>query len=198
MKLLKLLAFTGCASLIFTSCDPSVGAKRQLMYNHTTLTDSEGYNFFQKVGGIAAYEAEYADFVSNNTTDAKAKDLAEKSKSLYIELLPILDSLATQFQVDFPIKGAERFDGTVFELNSTLESEVDSLTQLSTTNNTANFDSDKYVQHVQDKSKEVYDQFQRLSRNTSKVLKTFAAENIEKVEALYTASGGTIDHHAHH
>lgn len=199
MKLLKILAITGCASLVLTSCDPSIGAKRHLMYNHTTLTDSDGYAFFQKVGSIAEYEVDYASYVSKVSLDSKAKELAELSKELYSELLPTLDETATNFQIDFPIKGALKFDSSQFSNTLTsVTNDSDSLGEkvLEANNNT--YSDQNYIEHVKDSAAETLKQFNRLSRNTSQELKDYANTYLEKVAGLYVAAGGTVDPHSNH
>lgn len=194
MKFLKLFALSGCAVFFLSSCDFSVGKKKQLKYNHTTLTDTDGYRFFQTVGGIAAYEVDYADYAGNNATSANAKDLASKSKEVYSELLPLLDSLATKFQVDFPIRGAEVFDQAQFEdVNvQEAETEADSTdTETIVEEVTSLFEDKSYAAHVKASAEEVLEQFDRLSRNTNNELRDFSNTELRnKIENLYQTAGG--------
>lgn len=199
MKLLKILAITGCASLALTSCDPSIGAKRQLKYNHTTLTDSDGYAFFQKVGSIAEYEVDYADYVTQVSLDTKAKELAGLSKELYSEILPTMDETATNFQVDFPIKGALKFDSSVFQSNvASVTNESDSLNVRVLETNSNVYSDQDYIKHVKENAAEALKQFNRLSGSTSQELKDYANAYLEKVTQLYVAAGGTVDAHSNH
>lgn len=193
MKFLKLFALSGCAVFFLSSCDFSVGKKKQLEYNHTTLTDTDGYRFFQTVGSIAAYEVDYADYAGNNATNANAKDLASKSKEVYAELLPLLDSLATKFQVDFPIKGGEVFDQAQFEnLNvQEVEAEADSTDTEIVEEVTSLFEDEDYAAHVKANAEEVLEQFDRLSRNTNNELRDFSNTELKnKIEDLYQTAGG--------
>lgn len=194
MKVLRLFALSGCAVFFLSSCDFSVGKKKQLEYNHTTLTDTDGYRFFQSVGGIAAYEVDFAKYVSGASSDAAAQDLASKSQSVYAALLPLLDSLATKFQVDFPIKSAAVFNEEDFEQTTVQEKEVvenDSTIVETIETKTSSFKDSDYAAHVRNNAAEVLDQFERLSRNTHSELREFSKIDLRnQVEDLYQAAGG--------
>lgn len=194
MKLVKLLALAGCATFVLASCDLSVGAKKQLKYNHTTLVDSDAYAFFQTVGGKAVYEKDYAEFIASTGASAKAKDLATKSKDFYSSLIPIIDELATEFQVNFPIRGAAQFESPLTESAN----EQDSSSSIIGAQVPFVFDEEAYVQHVQKETAIVYEQLKRVSRNTNEKIRDFATSKIDEAKELYTLAGGTIDEGAHH
>lgn len=201
MKSIKLLALAGCATFLFVSCDPSVGAKRQLDYNQATLVDSEGYAFFQEVGSRAVYENDYANYVLEQGSSDANKQLAQKVKDFYEGLLPELEELAFSFQVNFPISGAAQFSTDEFATTREVETlEVDSLGEEVVVTNTVveeGFSDEGYQEHVRAEAEAVVKQFQRIERSTSKTLRSYARENIEQAESLLVAAGGEVPHAGH-
>ena len=181
MKLNTLFVASVCAAALFASCNPKTAEQNQLKYTHTSLADGDAFHFFQVVGGKMVYEADYAASVANSSSSDKDKQLAAKVKEVYTAILPVLDSLATANQVDFPIKGAAKF----------VEVAADSTHQ-------AAAHTVDYAQHVQHETAVVKDLFERLSHNTNVGLRAFAKENLAKIEEIYTLSGGKADAHAHH
>jgi len=181
MKLNTLFVASVCAAALFASCNPQTAKENQLKYTHTSLADGDAFHFFQVVGGKLVFEADYAASVEKSASSDKDKQLAAKVKEVYGAILPVLDSLATANQVDFPIKGAAKF------------TEVAADSTHAATAHTAD-----YAQHVQHETAVVKDLFERLSHNTNVGLRTFAAENLEKIAEIYTLAGGKAEAHAHH
>ncbi|WDF67718.1 hypothetical protein PQ465_15565 [Sphingobacterium oryzagri] len=210
MKLNTLFVAGICASALLASCNPQTAKDNQLKYTHTSLADGDAYQFFQKVGGKAVYEADYATYMETaGSSSAAVKQLAARVKEFYGSIIPTLDSLAIVNQVDFPIKGAKLFvapseSATVAatQTAATDSAHVDHIAahgaHAAHGHGAAAIGEDAYMQHVQHETAVVKDQFQRLSRNTDKGLRTFAEANLEKIAELYKLSGGKEDGHAHH
>lgn len=178
MKLNTLFVVGVCASALLASCNPvKTGNERQLANNNTTLIDGDAYQFFQKVSARAVYEHDQAAYVAQVATSSQAKQVAAKAEEVYGALIPVLDSLATVNQVDFPIKGAAKFDAA--SLDST-------------------FSDEAYVQHVQEETAIVKGQIERMAHDTDKGLRAFAHQYQESVNELFTLAGGKAEAHGHH
>lgn len=188
MRFNTLFVASICASALLASCNPKTAEKNQLKFTHTSVVDGDAFNFFKVAGGKVVYEVDYAAYAENVATSPKAKQLAEKVKEVYSGLIPIIDSLATENQVDFPIKGAE-----VFKAPTTLSTDS---TDVTTTKEA--YSDELYVGHVLHEVTIIKDQFERLSRNTNPSLKAFGAESAEKLNEVFTLAGGKSDTHAHH
>lgn len=184
MKLNTLFVASVCASALFASCNPKTATDNQLKYTHTSLTDGDAYHFYQVVGSKVNYEVDYAASVEQSATSSQAKQVAAKVMEVYGAIIPLMDSLAIVNQVDFPIKGAERF----------VAATADSSAVASTV---AHTDED-YVKHVLKQTTAVKTQFERLSNNTNVGLRDFARAQMDKVNELYTLAGGKADAHAKH
>lgn len=200
MKFNTLFVAGVCASALFASCNPQTAKENQLKYTHTSLADGDAFQFFQVVGGKVVYEADYAAYVETVATSSQAKQLAAKVKEVYAGIIPTLDSLAVVNQIDFPIKGA-----AVFAKPETATVEHVHATDSASTEHAAaghahgaTYSDAEYLHHVQHETAKIKDQFERLSHNTNKGLRTFAKENLEKVAELFTLAGGKEDAHTHH
>jgi len=185
MKLNTLFVVGVCATTLFMSCGSETAQEKQLRLTHTTLVDGDTYQFFQLVGAKVIYEKDYASYVAGVANSSQAKQLAEKSKEVYGSLIPGLDSLAITKQVDFPIKGAEKFVATNNVDTVALQTSI-------------SYADDRYIDHVQHEAAVVKDQLQRMTRNTDKDVRTFAEANLAKVTELFTLAGGKEDANAHH
>lgn len=207
MKLNTLFVVGICASTLLVSCNPKTAQENQLSLTHTTLVDGDAYQFFQLVGSKAVYENDYATYAAGVASSSQAKQLAAKAQEVYSSLIPGLDSLAIAKQVDFPIKGAAKFDVST-EVQTAVEREivagnrvdsVDLEEDLAVNHVTSTSYSDNaYIHHVQHEAAVVKDQLQRMTRNTDKEVRAFAEANLEKVAELFTLAGGKEDAHAHH
>ncbi len=175
-----------CAGALMTSCDYRMN-DHQLKFTHMTLADGDAYAFFQVVGETALDGVKYAEY-AENSGDAKAAEVAGKVKAYYNQLLPSLDSLATQNHVDFPIKGIPQGHA---DTDSTAVDSVANTQQVAH----AHFD---YVQHAQHEIATVKERLKRLSRNTNGDLKDFAKHQYDLVSHLFTEIGGKEDAQAHH
>ncbi|PRD46591.1 hypothetical protein C5745_14650 [Sphingobacterium haloxyli] len=182
--------------------------ERQLSLTHTTLIDGDAYQFFQLVGSKAVYENDYAAYAGSIARSSQAKQLAAKVQEVYGSLVPKLDSLARLKQVDFPIKGAAKYE-TTGEVETAVEREkiagnrVDSAQldddDLGTERvPSLSYSDDTYIHHVQHETAVVKDQLQRMTRNTDKEVRTFAEASLKKVTELFTLAGGKEDANAHH
>lgn len=208
MKLNTLFVAGVCASALLASCNPQTAKDNQLKYTHTSLADGDAFQFFQVVGGKVVYEADYASYVETAATSSQVKQLAAKVKEVYSSIIPTLDSLATVNQVDFPVKGAALFvaPGAADAVASTAHHhEADSAhadhgthTEHAAHGHSAGYSDEAYLHHVQHETAVIKDQFERLSRNTNKGLRTFAEDNTEKIAELFKLAGGKEDAHAHH
>ena len=177
-----------CASALLASCNPKTAEKNQLKFTHTSIADGDAFKFFTVVGGKLVYESDYAAYAATVATSPKAKQVAEQVKNVYSELIPRLDSLATENQIDFPIKGAEIFKAPTVAVTDSLEVE----------HAHESYSDEGYIQHVLHEVTIIKDQFERLSRNTNAELRKYGAENEEKLNEIYTLAGGKADEHAHH
>lgn len=193
MKLNTLFVAAVCASTLLASCNPKTAVENQLKYTHTSLVDAEAYSFFQIVGSKIPYEVDYAKYVETKTSSTQVKQLAAKVQVLYGSLIPQMDSLAIESDVDFPIKGAQKFSAVAQAESATTDS-----TAVSAHAEHAPYSDEAYLLHVQHETAKIKDQFERLSRNTNRSLRDFAAAQIEAVGEVYTLAGGKAEAHGHH
>lgn len=204
MKLNSLFIVGVCASTLLVSCNPKTATDRQLSLTHTTLVDGDAYAFFQLVGAKAVYENDYASYAASIAVSSQVKEIAAKAQEVYGGLIPGLDSLAISKQVDFPIKGAAKFE-TPSESSvqegvpdaadaDSAETEVVAVTNTTTTS----YSDEGYIHHVQQEAAIVKEQLERMTRNTDKDVRAFAEANVEKVTELFSLAGGKVDAHAHH
>lgn len=198
MKLNTLLIAAACAgTFMMTSCNPTA-QENQLKYTHTTLVDGDAYQIFQIVGEKIPYEADYATYAEGVASSAQAKELAGKVKEVFTDIIPNLDTLATRFQVGFPIRGAKEFSAST-ELQAVAVTETDSTaTDVAPAPLAKVYSDESYVHHVQHEVAEIKKQFKRLSRNTNKDLRDYAASQLERLDELYKLAGGQEDDHSHH
>lgn len=190
-----LIAAAATGALSLSSCNPSM-QEQQLKYTHTTLVDGDAYQFFQSVGEKVPYEIGYAAYVEGTATSAEARTLASRIREEFAAILPDLDELATKNQVDFPIRGAQAFVSpdsvrTVVNVPDTtqaLESPVEQTAHA----------SEDYVLYAQHQLADIKGQFKRLSRNTDRELRDYAASKLDVLDELYKLAGGEEDTHGHH
>jgi len=207
MKLNTLLVAAALASTSLSSCVFKTAEENQLKYTHTTLVDGDAYAFFRQVGSIAPYEVSYADHVAT-VGNAQAKDASAKVAAYFNEILPKMDSLATKYHVDFPIRGTEVFAAKNEENVSVEPAQAPTVVQDSAVavdhaepivmQHAAVYSDEAYMHHIQHQVALVKEQMRRLSRNTNKDLRDFAQSQTEAVAQLFTAVGGKEDAHAHH
>ena len=206
MKLNTLFVVGICASTLLVSCNPKTAQERQLSLTHTTLVDGDAYQFFQLVGSKVVYENDYAAYAAGVASSSQAKQLAAKAQEVYSSLIPGLDSLAIAKQVDFPIKGAAKYEVSA-EAETAVEREFVAGNRVDSTEvedfetdhvTAASYSDDAYIHHVQHEAAVVKDQLQRMTRSTDKEVRTFALANVEKVAELFALAGGKEDAHAHH
>lgn len=205
MKLNSLFIVGVCASTLLVSCNPKTATDKQLSLTHTTLVDGDAYAFFQLVGAKAVYENDYASYAASVAGSSQVKEIAAKAQEVYSVLIPGLDSLAISKQVDFPIKGAAKFEtpsessvqeGVSDEADAdSAETETVAVTNAATT---TSYSDEGYIHHVQQEAAIVKEQLKRMTRNTDKDVRAFAEANIEKVTELFSLAGGKVDAHAHH
>ncbi|NGM66733.1 hypothetical protein [Sphingobacterium sp. SGR-19] len=195
-----------CASTLLVSCNPKTAQERQLSLTHTTLVDGDAYQFFRLVGSKVVYENDYAAYAGGIASSSQAKQLAAKAQEIYSSLIPELDSLATAKQIDFPIKGAAKYEVTT-EAQTAVEREIVAGNRVDSaevedfaTDHVASapYSDNAYIHHVQHEAAVLKDQLQRMSRNTDKGIRAFAEANLGKVKELFALAGGKEDSHAHH
>ena len=204
MKLNTLIFAAVFASTTFSSCVFKTADENQLKYTHTSLVDGDAYAFFRNVGTIAPYEVSYAEHVSKVGTP-QAKEVASQISQFFTDLLPEMDTLATQFHVDFPILGTAKYQDSqavsqvvLSENDSTNLQDSVALSNSEKEIIASTYSDEAYVHHVQEQLAIVKVHFGRLSRNTNKELRDFAQSKTETIGQLYTAIGGKEDAHAHH
>lgn len=204
MKLSTLFVVGVCASTFLVSCGSNHADKTQLSITHTTLVDGDAYAFFQLVGAKAVYENDYAAYVAGVANSSEAKQLAAKVQEVYSEMIPGLDSLAITKQVDFPIKGAEKFVAPDAKAPIARdEAPADSATNaeavsIPATTTTFAYSDAAYIQHVQTEAALVKEQLQRMTRSTDADVQAFAEKNLDKVKSLFALAGGKEDANTQH
>ncbi|MBE8715408.1 hypothetical protein [Sphingobacterium hungaricum] len=200
MKINSIVASVLCASAFFVSCSNKKAEENQVKYTHTTRVDGDAYHFFQVVGTKTPYEVQYAAYANSANSSAKVKEISAEIEKVYGDLLPQLDSLATKFFVDFPIRGAESFAAHTETAATPVSTALDSTSSVAAQPavNAHAYSDDAYLKHTQHEQAIILDQFTRLSRNTNKVLRDFAADKLHTLEELYKKSGGEIHEGAHH
>ena len=161
---------------------------------------------FRQVGTIALtrFYTKHVETVGS----AKAKEVAGKVAQVFGEILPQMDSLATKFHVDFPIRGVELYStetataatpaAPVAEADTAAHDSAVDAEPVVLAKHADVYSDDAYLQHIQHQVAVVKEQFRRLSRNTNKELRDFAQGKAETIAELYTAVGGKEDAHAHH
>lgn len=191
MKLNTLFVAALCAGSMMTSCVHDTAKQNQLKYTHTTLVDGDAYSFFQIVGEIALVGVKSAE-EAEKSGDAKAAEVAGKVKAYYSELIPVLDSIATAYQIDFPIKGIPQLQESAHADSAAVDSSAHAAHAL------AAHGHGDYIHHAQHELATVKFKLTQLTRNTNAELQKFAEAQLEKVSALYKEIGGKEEEHAHH
>ncbi|MFD2743940.1 MULTISPECIES: hypothetical protein [Sphingobacterium] len=195
MKINTILVAGAFAGVLFTtSCQPSM-KERQLKYTHTTQVDGDAYRALQTVGKKIPYETDYASYVENNSSVGENRTLAAKVRTTLGGMIADIDTLATRYKVNFPIRGAKQFEAEQQNHSAVLASD-------STVTSPAETHSDvsdaHYAHHVQHEVAAIKEQFSRLSRNTNKELRDYAASKLESLNALYKEAGGKEEAGGHH
>ncbi|TDS17280.1 hypothetical protein [Sphingobacterium paludis] len=204
MKFKTLFVAGVCASALLASCNPQTAKENQLKYTHTSLADGDAFQFFEIVGAKVVYEADYAKYAQTAATSAQVRQLAAKAQEVYAAIIPGLDSLAILKQVDFPVKGAQPFAAphetvhSAAHQNHAADSATADLHATASHDHAGAYSDESYMHHVQHEAAAIKDQFERLTRNTDKDLRSFAKANVEKVNELFVMAGGKEDAHAHH
>lgn len=172
------------AVLVLGSCTRHQGesVSRGALYNNEGSVDTEGYTFFKLVHEKAQAETQLAKYVQTAVASAEAKDLARKIVETYEPMTTELEELAGSFSVVLPDPGMPGFAVPHHFDADTL----------------GTFDGASYIAHVQHEQAAILEQFNRLSRNTSKKLREYAKEKVPAVKTLYAAAGGQEDHSGHH
>ncbi|MCL7986389.1 hypothetical protein M8998_00390 [Sphingobacterium sp. lm-10] len=196
MKINTILVAGAYAGILFTtSCQPSM-KERQLKYTHTTQVDGDAYQALQIVGEKVPYETDYATYVENNSAVGENRALAAKVRATLDNMIADLDTLATRYNVDFPIRGAKQFQAE--NENRTVVMASDSTTLASAPATHSELSDEHYAHHVQHEVAEIKEQFSRLSRNTNKDLRDYAASKLEALSTLYKEAGGKEEAGGHH
>jgi len=191
MKFNTLFVAVVCAGTLLSSCVHKTAQERQLKYTHTSLVDGDAFAIIQKVGETILTGTTLAEN-AEASGDAQSKEVASKVKAFYTQLTPSLDSVATAFHVDFPIKGIPAVEETKEQADTTefvLEQEAQAHGQEHHVD---------YVHQAQHELAVIKEQLTRLARNTNKDLQNFAKNVLPSVSELYTQIGGKEDAHAHH
>lgn len=187
MKFNALFVAAICAGTLLNSCVHKTAQENQLKYTHTSLADGDAFSVIHKVGETAMTGAKHAEHA-----EGSSKEVADKVKSFYAQLLPALDSLATAFHVDFPIKGVPSDDAVAATADSTADS-----VSVATHEHDGGHHAD-YAHEAQHEIALIKEQLTRLTRNTNKEMRAFAEKQLSIASELYTAIGGKEDAHAHH
>lgn len=164
--------------VFFASCNSEGGANKQQLYNNATKVDSEGYTFFKTVYEKANYELAYAEYAAANGAPAS---LTNNIKALYSEILPELESLASEAHVVVPHPAQLVFSAEELFSDSTQV-----------------FVAADYQSRFVHEQQKLVDQFKRASRNTYKPLRQYAQETLPQIQQLYADAGGEEVPGAHH
>lgn len=178
MKLNTLFVAAICASTMLNSCVFKTAQENQLQITHTSLVDGDAFAVIQNVNETATVGLKYAEYASS--TDAN-KDAAAKVKNFYTQLLPKLDSIASEFDVTLnpvPMPSAPTVDTTA--------------------NTVATAGQVNYLHEAQSEIAFVKEQLKRLTRNTNEKLQIFANAELTKADELYKQIGGKEEAHANH
>jgi|SRR5690606_26281994 len=167
-----------------SSCTRHAGepVKRSLLFNNETHVDTDGYLFFKLTHEKAVYEVQLAEYIQSTTASDATKKLASAISDVYKGMIPELESLAATFDVMLPDPGLPGFAVPHHFA-------PDSLT---------NFSNEAYLAHVQHEQGVILEHFNRIDRNTSKVLKAYAKEKLPAVKEVFALAGGHEEHGAHH
>lgn len=172
------------AVLVLSSCtthqDDQV--RRSTLYNNESKVDTEGYTFFKLVHEKAQLETALAKYVQTTAAFPEAKSLAGTIIETYEPMVAELEELAKSFLVMLPGAGTPGF----------------AVPHHFDTDTLGTFDGAGYIAHVQHEQAVILEQFNRISRNTSKQLKEYANEKMPSVKTAYAAAGGQEDHSVHH
>ncbi|WP_133228677.1 hypothetical protein [Sphingobacterium corticibacter] len=194
MKINTILAVGACAGILFTtSCQPSM-KEQQLKYTHTTQVDGDAYLALQTIGAKVPYETDYATYVENNSSVGENRALAAKVRATLSEMIVDLDTLATRYNVDFPIRGGKQFHAE----NESHSVAVADSTVAHTSAAHSDASDEHYAHHVQHEVALIKDHFTRLSRNTNKDLRDYAASKLDALSTLYKDAGGKEEAGGHH
>lgn len=178
MKLNTLFVAAICASTMLNSCVFKTAQENQLQITHTSLVDGDAFAVIQNVNETASEGLKYAEYAVSTGENA---DAATKVKDFYAQLLPRLDSIASEFDVTLnplPVYPAHVADTTAQGATEAHQ-----------------FD---YLHHAQHEVAFVKEQLKRLSRNTNEALQIFAKAELAKADEVYAQIGGKEDAHAHH
>ncbi len=172
------------AAATVSSCTTHSGESvtRDKLYSNATDVDSEGFTFFKSVYEKAAHEVALAKYVQSSAASAEAKKLAAGIVETYEPFFSELEELATSFYVVLPSPGMPTF----------------SVPEHFAADSLGGVDSQGYIAHAQHEQGAILEQFKRMDRNTSKVLKAYAKEKLPVVKELFALAGGHEDHGAHH
>lgn len=167
-----------------SSCTRHAGepVKRSLLFYNETNVDTEGYLFFKLAHEKAVHEVQLAESVQSAATSATTKNLASKIIDLYGGMIPELENLAATFHVILPDPGVPGF----------------SMPHHFGTDSLTSFSDEAYAAHVQREQGAILEQFSRIDRNTSKILKVYAKEKLPAVREIFALAGGQEEHGAHH
>src|SRR5690606_20000677 len=176
MKLKNMLLMALPLAVAATSCTRHAGepARRSLLFNNETNIDSDGYLFLLSVHEKAVSGVKAAEQIQSASAPEATKALASKINSLYGEMIPELEKLAEDFHVLLPDPGLPGFSMPHHFSSDSVSSGIDNESFLA------------YAQHEQGA---ILDQFQRVDRNTSKVLKKYAREKLTAVKEIYKLAG---------
>ena len=179
MKFNTLLVAAICAGSLMTSCVHETAKKNQLKYTHTSVVDGDAFAYFHIIGETLQNGIKHAES-AENSGEANSVEIASKVKAYYTQLMPVLDSLATANQVDFPIKGVP------------YEEEVADTTAQDSTAHIAHVSHahSDYVHQAQHEVATIKDRLTRLTHNTDKGIQDFAKKQLEIITELYSQIGG--------
>jgi len=119
-------------------------------------------------------------------------------KAFYEQILPALDSVATAYHVDFPIKGVPAVTEAAPQHESASTDTTTAAHDHSAHAHAGAAAHGSYVQHAQHQIALVKEQLSRLTVNTNPDLQKFAKDQLPKAAELYKALGGKEEAHGHH
>ncbi|GGC17950.1 hypothetical protein GCM10011386_07370 [Parapedobacter defluvii] len=184
MKFRKIVLMALPLAVAASSCTRHAGESesRTKLYNNATDVDSEGFSFFKSVHKKATFEVGLANYVQSSPASAEAKKLAAGIVETYEPIIAELEDMGASFHVILPDPGVPAF----------------AVPHHFAADSLGGFDSKGYIAHAQHEQGAILEQFNRIDRNTSKVLKTYAKEKLPAVKEVFALAGGHEEHGAHH
>ncbi len=164
MKKTGLTASLLASAYLVISCSGSgYQTGKNVLLNNATGADTEAFEFLTTVYEKGTHESALARQVAAQSVSSQVKEIAARVTGFYEEVLPEIESLATQTKVLIPAPGMPAFETT----------------------DTVAINEKEYLHSTLHEQKLVLDQFKRADRNTHKGINAYAKERLGQMEELY-------------